>query len=285
MRGSRQVLLCAALFPGLVLGTGCVTRPVEHEVFDRDLTTASLRSHKRGASVVEKGYEHPFSIATARLAHILSRIDLRREEGGETKRVAAIPTDSIYLIAEGLADALAKADANQEVVVMSIRRTKRLGIFDRKYLTSLVAYRKDELLYIHLGLADWEIPPYREERLPPPKVGSPSKKIRVIPSRGMTLVDTASVSVAWDDSVFAKPTRTRITPGGKVVRRTILMESPEDAAEAAPAPQPAALPANLTPETLRELADLEDARRRGELSESQYEAERRRILGAEPAAP
>lgn len=282
-RGSRRALLCAALVPGLALGTGCITRPVEHEVFDRDLTTVSLRSHKRGASIVEKGYQHPFSIATARLAHILSRIDLRREEGGETKRVPAIPTESIYLIAEGLADGLAKADADQEVVVMSVRRTKRLGIFDRKYLTSFVAYRRDDLLYLHLGLSDWEIPPYREERLPPPKVGSPSKKIRIIPSRGMTLVDTASVSVAWRDEVFAKPSRTRITPAGKVVRRTILMETPEDAPEAAPAP--AALPANLTPETLRELADLEDARRRGELTESQYEAERSRILGADPAAP
>src|SRR5262245_19339249 len=199
MRGSRRLLLCATLLCGLVPGTGCVTRPVEHQVFDRDFTTVSLRSYKRGTQIVDKGYQHPFTIASGRLAHILSRIDLRREDDGEAQRVPAIPTDSIYLIAEGLADALAKADQNQEVVVMSIRRTKRLGIFDRKFLTSLVAYRKDDLLYLHLGLSDWEIPPSREERLPPPRVGSPSKNIRIITSPGMTLVETASVSVTWGD--------------------------------------------------------------------------------------
>ncbi len=109
----------------------------------------------------------------------------------------------------------------------------------------------------------------------------------MIPSKGMTLIDTASVSVAWNDPIFAKATRTRITPGGRVVRRTILMESPEVTDDSAPAqePAPAALPANLSPETLRALADLEDARRRGDLTESEYDTERRRILESDSATP
>lgn len=288
-RGSRRTLLCAALGLALPLA-GCITRPIDHKVFEQDYTTIYLRSYKRGTSIVEKGYQHPFTIAPARMAHILSRIDLRREEDGETKRTPAIPTDSIYLIGQGLAEALAEADENQQVMVMSIRREKRLGIFDRKFLTSLIAYRKGDQLYIHLGSCDWAVPPSREDRLPEPQLDKPSAKFRVIPSRGMALVDTASVAVDWRDPIFAKETRTRVTPSGKVVRRTILMESPEQTTDSAPAPaqgapQQPALPPNLSPQTLRDLADLEDARRRGELTESQYEIERRRILGSDPGRP
>jgi hypothetical protein len=285
MRGSHRTLLRVAL--GLtLLATGCITRPIQDKVFEQDYTTIYLRSYKRGTRVVEKGYQHPFTLSPSRAAHILSRIDVRRTEDGETKRVPAIPTESIYLIGEGLSQAFEKADPNQEILVMSIVRTKRLGIFDRKHLTSFLAYRKDDLLYLHLGTVDWSVPPGREDRLPVPEIGEPSAKFRIIPSRGMTVLDTASVSVAWRDPVFAKATRTRITPGGRVVRRTILMESPEATEETAPAEQtPASLPRDLSPETLRALADLEDARRRGDLSEAQYEVERRRLLEGDTGNP
>ena len=285
MRGSRRILKRAALGLAL-LATGCITRPIQDKVFEQDYTTIYLRSYKRGTSIVEKDYQHPFTLSPSRAAHILSRIDVRETEGGEAKRVPAIPTESLYLIGEGLSEAFEKADPNQEILVMSIVRTKRLGIFDRKHLTSFVAYRKDDMLYLHLGSVDWPVPPGREDRLPVPEIGNPSAKFRVIPSKGMALLDTASVSVAWQDPIFAKATRTRITPGGRVVRRTILMESQEQTEEAAPAePTPAALPRDLTPETLRALADLEDARRRGDLSEAEYESERRRILEENAGQP
>ena len=279
-RGSRRILPRAALGLAL-LATGCVTRPIQDKIFEKDYTTIYLRSYKRGASVVEKGYQHPFTISPARTAHILSRIDVRQAD----ERTPAIPTESLYLIGEGLSEAFAKAGPDQEILVQSIVRSKRLGIFDRKHLTSFLAYRQDDLLYIHLGVVDWPVPPGREDRLPVPEIGSPSSKFRVIPSKGMTLLDTASVSVAWRDPVFAKATRTRITPGGRVVRRTILMESAEDSDEVTPAEQPAPLPRNLSPETLRALADLEDARRRGDLSETEYETERRRLLEGDAGSP
>jgi hypothetical protein len=275
MSRAGRVLLCVAL--GLA-ATACVTRPVERVVFEEDLTTIKLRSHKRLGSIVEKGYGHPFTISPVRAAHILSRIDVRRQEDGETKRIAAIPTESLYLIGEGLADALGKADENQEVVVMSIRRTKRLGIFDRKFLTSFVAYRRDDFLYLHLGSLDWEIEPIREDRLPAPQIGKPSGKFQVVPSPEMQLVDSGSLAVAWRDPIFARPTRTRVTPGGRVVRRTILMESEEEVVDE---PQPDVLPTNLSGDALRKLADLEDARRRGEISEAEYNLERRRIIEAD----
>jgi hypothetical protein len=280
MPRAGRILVCALL---ALVASGCLTRPVEKTVFDEERTILKLRSYRRLGSVVPKGYEHPLTIAPVRVAHILSRLDVRRQEDGETKRLAAIPTELLYVIGDGLAQALAQADENQEIVVMSIRRAKRLGIFDRKYLTSFVAYRKGDFLYIHLGSLDWEIEPYREDRLPEPQIGKPSSKYQVVASPEMQLVDSGSVAVAWRDPVFAKPTRTRVTPGGRVVRRTILMESEGEAPD--PEVQQEVLPVNLSSDALRKLADLEDARRRGELSEAEYNLERRRIIEADAQTP
>ena len=280
MPRAGRMLLCAVV---VLAAAGCFSRPIEKTVFEEDRTTIKLRSHKRLGSVVAKEYEHPFTISPVRAAHILSRLDVRRKKDGEMKRLPAIPLGSLYLIGDGLAEALALANENQEVLVMSIRRSKRLGIFDRKYLTSFIAYRKGEFLYLHLGSLDWEIEPYREDRLPVPQIGKPSGKFQVVASPEMQLIDSGSVAVAWRDPVFAKPTRTRVTPGGRVVRRTILMESEEDAPE--PAVQPGVLPANLSSEALRKLADLEDARRRGDVSEAEYNLQRRRIIELDAPSP
>jgi hypothetical protein len=104
----------------------------------------------------------------------------------------------------------------------------------------------------------------------------------------MTLVDEQSVAVAWRNDIFQKPTRTRVSPTGEIVQRTILMESLPEESEASPPPQdPNALPAEMTPERLRALADLEDSRRRGELTETEYTIKKRAIMfpPADPGAP
>jgi len=278
------VLRLAACALVALAASGCITRSVDQKVFEQDYTTIVLRSHRRGGSAVERHYEHPFSLSAVRAAHILSSIDLRKDADGEAKREPAIPLESLYLIGEGLSQAFAKADENQAVVVMSILRSKSLGIFDRKHLTSFVAFRQDDRIQIHIGLSGWEVPAYREERLPEPKADGGNERYRVLPARGMAVVGPAAVAVDWRDPIFAKPIRTRVTPGGKVVRREILMEAPEEAPEAAP-PEPVPMPANLSPETLRALADLEDSRRRGEVTEAEYESERRRILGSDSGDP
>jgi len=72
-----------------------------------------------------------------------------------------------------------------------------------------------------------------------------------------------------------------VLPSGKVVRREILMESPEDAP--APPITTDVLPANLTPDTLRKLADLEEQKSRGEVTQTQYTVLRANILRADPA--
>jgi hypothetical protein len=275
IRRSRRATALLLLAAVVAATTACATRALRETVFDYNDTQVALRSHKKGGEVVDEGFQHPVSIAPARVAHILSRIDLRREEGKSVDLAPAIPTESLYIIADGIAKGLAEADSSQEVVVQSIRRGRHWGIFDRRYLTGLLCYRKNDLLYIHLSSADWEIPVEDEERLPEARVGRYPFEFRLVVDRGMALVDHQAVAVDWRDPIFAKPTRTRMLAGGQVVRRTILMESLEDETDTGPMPE---MSGDLSPEQLRALAELAESRERGEITESGYVAQRNRIL-------
>ncbi len=265
-----------------VSSIGCVTRYSRETVFDSDRTEVMLRGEVRGLTPVEQGYEHPATISSVRVAHILSRIDVRTDAKKGSQRVPAIPLETLYRIAEGVAQGLAKADSNQQVVVLSIRRSKHLALFDRKYLTSFIAFVRDGQLIVHLGKLDWEIPKRREDRLPEPHLDETTGKYRVLPGKHMDALGPQTLAVAWRESIFRKPTRTRVSGSGKVVRRTILLESDEEelpplVTETPEVSEPP--PDGLSPAALRALADLEEARRAGEITETQYDARREQILG------
>jgi hypothetical protein len=267
------------------LATGCVTRPVP--IFEEGGIKVFLRSDVRWMTTIAKGYSHPVTIAPVRIAHILSRIDLRPPSGflisfeGDKQRVPAIQTDALYTIAEGVSKALAAADPNQEVVVMAIRDTKRWGVFDHDFLTSFVAYVRDDRLYVHLSRHDWEIPKTREERTPEPRIGDSPQSFKLYAGTAMSLVSDQAVAIDWRDPVFAHPTRTRVLPSGKVERREVLMESPAEVEDNKGDPA-MKLPENLSPEQLRGLADIEEQRRDGRITETEYRARRRAIIGGEP---
>ena len=146
-----------------------------------------------------------------------------------------------------------------------------------------ITYVRGDELYIHLSRSDWEIPPRREDSLPEPKIGKFPSNFRIVPGRAMELVDQQAVAVAWRDAIFKRPTRTRVSASGKLLRREILMESPDDEpVPSASAPvEPAPIPTDLSPEALRALADLEERRRDGEISENRYQSERRQILASD----
>jgi len=267
----RLVGVALALF---ALGaSGCITRTVRQTVLDDGRNQVILRGEKRGGAPVDRGFDHPLTISPTRMAHILSRIDVEDDSGKKKERRPAIPTQTLYPLAEAVAKGLAEADESQEVVVQSVERTKRLGVFDRYYLTSLLVWAQDDLLHVQVARSDWEIPPRRRDRLPEPHAGEQEQSFRLLVDKGMSLSGPQSAVVDWRDPVFARPSRTRITPSGKVLRTTILMES----AEEAPAPRLDSA-SELTPAQLRALADLEEARMEGKLSEAAYAAERNRIL-------
>ncbi len=263
---------------------GCITKTTT--VLESKGMTVQLVS-KRGEDIE---LNHPITIAPVRLSHILARIDLRLPVKKGQQRVPAFDIESLTPISEGLAAGLREAKPNQRVVVYSIRREKRFGIFDENFLTSFIAYVHGEHLFLHLSRSNWEIPPRKKDRLPAPKIGKFPSKFRILPGKAMKLVDEQSLAIAWQDDLFAKPTRTRVTPGGRVVRRTILMESEEPESDAETQAGEAqtetewTIPAGISAQTLRALADLEERRQRGEIGEADYEREKREILDADPAA-
>ena len=109
------------MLTALLLATGCITRSVKEPVFEQDLTQVLLRSQVKGGETLPKGFQQPLAISAARMAHILSRVDMR-SGGSDTERTPAIPLESLYVIADGMSKAFGKASPDQEIVVMSIRR-------------------------------------------------------------------------------------------------------------------------------------------------------------------
>lgn len=283
-RSASLLLLVAGLvFAGPV---GCFTRLVRETLIDGATLTVLLRGEKRGDTPVDKGYQHPAQISAVRIAHILSRIDVRMNEADAKERAHAFDAEILFDVGDALSKALAKASSSQEIVVMATRQSRRFGIFNEDRLTTFVAFVKDDQLHVKLGRIEWLVPKSgRDERLPEPHLDKQDMEFRVVPSEGMSVVAKQELSIAWRDPIFKSPTAVRITPTGKVVRRTILMESADDPGVGEDTePETDELPTRLAPATLRRLADLEEKRQRGEVSESEYRAQRADILRQDPSA-
>jgi len=265
---------------------GCGAKTVRRTVSDDGSIQITLRGQTKGGTPIDRGFQHPASISGVRLAHLLSRIDIRTEEENKNERTPAVPAELLYDIGDALSKGLAQADSSQEIVVMAKRRTRRLGVFNEDYLTSFVAFVREDRLYIYLSRVDWPIPKNPNEPVAEPKIDKPVMKFHVLPSEAMQSIGTQGVAADWRDPIFKQPTAVRMTATGKVVRRTILMESaPDKPAPGTPeAEDQNVVGGSLSPDTLRKLADLEEARRRGELTEGEYSARKRSILLADPSA-
>jgi hypothetical protein len=229
---------------------------------------------------VDRGFAHPVTISQARVTHILSRIDVRLESKKEAARKPAIPAEFLFELGDLVSAALAKADPSQEVVVRAVRKERRLGIFTQEYLTSFVTYVLGDDLYVHLSRVDDPMPKNSDDTIPEPWPNREVMRFKVIASDGIVPVGAQAVAVTWRNPLFRSPGQVRLGPGGKVIRREILLESPAEETEVT-APQ---ITGNLSPETLRALADLEESRRRGAISEAEYQERRRSILANDPAA-
>jgi hypothetical protein len=272
---TTPVRLAAALLAlCMLVALGCGPRYGRVVVRDQDGLKALLRAELRGGEAVDRGFSHPATIAGVRLAHVLSRIDVRLspgEEGGE--RRPAIATELIYPLGDLLSEALAKANPSQEVVIQAIRQERRFGLFSQDYHTSFVAYVRGDTLFLHLSRVDAFVGKGEEKDLREPFVGREVMAFRVLASEGITPVGSQAVSVDWRDPIFRAPTHVRVGPTGRVMRRTILMESPpDDMGEE----RELLLPSD--PDVLRALAELEEARRRGELSETEYHQRRGELM-------
>ncbi len=258
---------------------GCGPRYVRQTIHDDERVSVVLRAEIRGGERVERHFRHPATISAVRLAHILSRVDVRAavdQDGGQ--RRPAIDTSLLFPLGDLLSEALAKAASDQEVVVQARRSEKRLGIFHQEYLTSLVAYvAADDRLVLHLSRLDWPVPKTDTVQIKEPVVGREVMSFRVIGSEAIEPLGPQSVAVEWRDPLFREASNLRVGPTGRVLRRTILMEAAPEAQGEAPAePAPELVPSD--PVALRALAELEEARRAGEITEMEYGRRRRAIL-------
>ena len=281
-RAAQRRALTAAVV-GTLLAAGCVTRTVRTPVIDENGVRVFLREQTRGGEPLERGFSHPVTIAPVRLANILARIDVRGE-GEKAERESAISTPLLYAMGDGVSKALAQANASQEVVVMAIERRRSHGIFTNDFLTSLIVWVQDDRLFVFLGALDEIIARDADTKPREPSLDHIETKAKVLPADGLVPQGPRLVAAAWRDPLFRENSAIRVRPGGSVVRRTILMESPPEE-DAATSPGPAPPPEGLSPEALRALADLEETRRRGELTEAEYQAQRRQILGGQDPAP
>jgi len=274
-RTRLAALVLLALTAG-VATLACGPRYQRVTVFEERNLTVKLRAEVRDGEAVPRNFAHPATISSVRIAHVLSRLDVRM--GGEEdsqKRQAAFPTALLYTVGEKVALAFQQADPSQEIVVMAVRSEKRLGFFTAKYVTSFVTWMQDDDLYIHLSRVEWPVPKGDEDDIPEPWVHRQSQDFKALAAEGVIPVAEQTVAVDWRNPVFRKPTHLRVGAGGKLLRRQILLEAPieEEAAEEVPV-----VPADLSSDVLRALADLQDQRKRGEISETRYHQARRDLL-------
>ena len=265
------VLLAACLACGPRYERRPVEAPQGLEVF--------LRGQTRDGEIVDQGLDHPISISGVRTTHILAQIDVRDDDG----RRPAIPTEVLYPLGDAVSRALGRAGPGEEVVVLLVRRERSL-IFTHEYLTTLILYVKDGDLIVHLRHLDDELErDARYDKLPEPWVHKTvTDSFRIVPGEGMTAVGPQDVSAYWRDPIFRKPRRIVVTGTGEVKRRTVLMESPPEAEDGAEPPPETT--GELSPDALRALADLEEERRAGRITEGDYQARRRAILEGDATA-
>lgn len=267
-----------------VVTSGCMTRTIRTPVFEENFSEVYLRHRERGGKPVDRGFSHPVEIAPVRMTNIISRIEVRK--GGDKDREPAIATEMLYEIGEGIARTLAKADSSQEVVVMARQRKRNLAVFTQDYLTSMVVWAQGEKIYIKLGALDEPLSKNPNDKPKEPAVDKIVGKTRAVPADGISVEGEQLVAVHWRDPLFQDVGALHVRPGGQVVRRTVLMDSgPESTLPADPQVGAAVPPQGLSPDALRALADLEEQRRRGEVTEADYQAQRRQILSSDlPAA-
>ena len=255
-------------------------------VFDENDVEVFLRYESKGGKPIDRDFSHPVVIAPVRLTNLLARIEVRK--GRQARAQPAIATDLLYPIGEGIARALAKADPSQQVVVMAKQRKRSMGIFTQDYLTSLVVWNLDDKLFVKLGHLDWALPKDPQGRSSPSR-RTPTSSASSARCRATASPPKASSSSPRTGATRSSRTRARSRPArrtGRAPHRADGQRRGSRRFRAEPATGAAVPPQGVSPEGLRALADLEESRRRGELTEADYQAKRRAILaGSMPAAP
>ena len=277
---ASPLLLFLLLLLSLVVGqTGCAMRSVRHNIVKENLLEVDLVRRVRGFSVEKKGYEHPAIISEPRLQNILAALEVEMPSKRGVIRQPAIHREIVEQTAAGLSKGLEQANPDEAVGIKVIRKQMKLGVFHTKFLTSFLAYMKDDQLYILLRRVEWPIPQGKEEkRLPEPMRYKKSMDFRVVTADPIYFVGAQDVEIDWRSDVFKKAFKMPGSTGGEKRRREVLEQSPITEAERTSQDNGGVSIGDLTPQQLRALADLEEDRRQGRITEAAYQRARRQLL-------
>ncbi len=231
MRHSKLFAPTLFLCLGLLLGA-CATRTTRKFVQEDENIRLLLRGKTHQGEPIDRGYAHPLTISPTRVAHLLSRIDFRPRDATR-ERKPAIATDLLYPLGDALSAAFAQADASQEIVGWVTEKRIKAGIFQERRLTSFIAYAKDKNLYIHFYRIDWPIPEHAADEDPfePSLDTKPTMQFQVLAAEGMTILQSNTVAIDWQNDIFRTPSRVQVAPTGKVLRREILLQESDPPAK------------------------------------------------------
>lgn len=278
--GGLLLLVLLAIATSL-LATGCATRASRRSIINRTGMQVDLVRYKRFFRTEPLGFEHPAVISSERLANVLGAIEIETREKKKvaTVRGPGIHPEMITPIAEALSEALRKASPDEEVGVQAVRKERSLGIFHTKYLTTLLAWVNDGYLYLQLHRSEWLIPQAKEGGpLPEPIRDTRPMNFRVVTGEHLFFAGPQTLEIDFKSDVFKTAYHLPGATGGEKRRREVLLESPIPATERKRDDGDGVRLDELSAEQLRALADLEDDRRSGRISEQTYQKARRDLL-------
>jgi hypothetical protein len=257
----------AALFFCLVLSFACGPRIIRETILDRDDMRVELRRVVQENSPIAGAYDHPVLIADVRIAHILASLTHEDPKG---RRRPTIRAEHVHPLAEGIAKAVNKATPEDEIAAATFASDRRLLVFNSERVTAFRAHFEADVFVIEFyAIEDPLEPGPRDEKYQIP-VNPPTWKpgFTLVEGRSQKLRGRRTVRVDWRSPYFAQPANLQVQ-GGKLRRRTILMEAEEET-------ELPARPSELDDAQIRAMDQIEAARRSGIISESEFQ--RRRVL-------
>jgi len=285
--GSSRLILFALA----AVVSACSTVTVQKKAFDGTGLEIKLRSERKlFGRTIPRGFDHPATISSARLEEILGgiEIDTRSKKSSLIReRRSAIPAALLERISSKVEIAFAKAGPDQSIVVKATRKQPQKVIFDRKFLTSFVTYIEDGRLYVFVSRVDWPIEQHKkEEKLPDPRPDEQVMRFSVVTNPLYEEAGPQGVHVDWRDSAFgtdlaSKPEANASASGPPTEpapEQTPAVGADDGAADDAASATGRGALDGLSPDDLRRLADLEEARAAGRIGDADYEKSRAEIL-------
>jgi hypothetical protein len=147
MKTSKRRVLISLAIPFAVL-FGCMkVHPVSREIFkEEDMQVKLVEERDRSEKVIPKGFDHPWDMDIGSLRRMLSSITYRKEIlFYKRKPQPAFPEEELEALLPHLQKAFSMANPDQ-YVDFSFYQRKLLVIFQRKYLTDGLLFRKGNSL-------------------------------------------------------------------------------------------------------------------------------------------